>query len=139
MKNESEDQDNYELDEEQIDALALELERLKLCVRNVTSILKDAGAVDANGNVITKIKRQVDATAVVSTVASKPEPKIKQVKRSPSNKLIVGDKVKVLNKWGGNKGIIGTITRVTNSQVWIEPDDGGTPFRKWKENVKRLD
>jgi preprotein translocase subunit YajC len=138
MKSEPEDQDNHGLGEDQIDALALELERLKLCVQNITSILEDAGAIDANSNVITKVRRQVDTAAVVTTAASKSEPKSKQVKRAPSKELTVGDKVRVLNKKDGNKGIIGTITRVTNSQVWIEPDDGGTAFRKWKENVKKL-
>ena len=151
MKNESKQGKNYELSKDQIKVLVSELERLTTCVRNVTSILEEVGAIDANGNRINSTPYRRSRTGSFEdrdtqdqnqetppATVTQSSVQIEQIKKTKSDKLSVGDKVKVLNKWGGNKGTVGVITSVTNSQVWIQPDGNGAAFRKWKDNVKRI-
>lgn len=59
----------------------------------------------------------------------------KNTKRD-KKKLVVGDRVRV--KRGGHKGEIGTIVKVTTSQIEIKADHTSEHFRKWKDLVKRV-
>ena len=53
--------------------------------------------------------------------------------------LAVGDRVVVTNNYRGQRGLTGTITRVTARQVHLRLDHQDRVIVKKKENVRRID
>ena len=50
-------------------------------------------------------------------------------------KLQVGDRVLITNNYRGARGVVGTIVRVTEATVVIDPDNRGPEIRRYKDNV----
>ena len=50
----------------------------------------------------------------------------------------IGDKVEVKNTYKGQKGVRGTVIKLTSTKAWVKPIDEGANFRKYKLNLKLL-
>ena len=59
-------------------------------------------------------------------------------RRNRKAPLQVGDTVRITNSYQGRKNTTGIITKVLNTQVWIQPDNGDNPFRKFKANLVKV-
>ena len=56
-----------------------------------------------------------------------------------SGDISVGDRVRAVDNYRGNRGRSGTVIKVTRTQVTIKPTDGGETFRKYKHNVRLIE
>jgi hypothetical protein len=50
----------------------------------------------------------------------------------------VGDRVVVTNKYKGRQGTVGTVTKLTKTQAYVNPDGDGETFRCYKANLKKI-
>ena len=62
--------------------------------------------------------------------------RIRASKANAKRGFKLGDIVEVQDNYKGRRGIVGKITSFHGGQVYVQPIDGSTGFRKYKENVK---
>lgn len=102
---------------DEITQLTNELQRLTLCTNIIASRLQELHnnfpTIDSNTD--------TDAT-----------------QRDRKSPLQVGDRVRITNSYQGRRNTQGTVTKVLNTQAWVQPDDGDKPFRKFKANLARI-
>ena len=103
---------------EEIESLITEFDRLTACLSTVTDRLRQVGRIDDQGRVI-------GGTQVYNRSLSTEEP-------------VIGDRVEVRNNYKGRRGIQGVVTRITPTQAYVEPDNGGEEFRCNKSNLRLI-
>jgi hypothetical protein len=110
-------QKSTDLNDKEIDDLTREIEGLSLQLESLRERLAKATTRKRNES---------------SSVGNKPN----RVKRN--RPLSIGDRVRVTNNYKCRKGLTGVITRTTNAQAYVKPDNGEAIFRSYKANLKRI-
>ena len=58
--------------------------------------------------------------------------------RKRKHPIQIGDRVIVTNKYKERQGTVGTVTKLTRTQAYVDPDGDGEVFRRYKANLKRV-
>jgi hypothetical protein len=105
----------------------------------LTSLIQDLQIqLDSATTRLSTISNEVNSSQVEQQ-SEVPTPRASNTTTHNSSAPIsVGEYVVITNKYKGNKGVTGVVTRVSNTWVWLNTNEGKI-IQKKRDNVKRIE